>query len=91
MNLIFLGAPGSGKGTMAGMMHNQFGYVSISTGDIIRENIANKTKFGQLFDSYISKGHLVPDDLIIEIVKDRLSRDDVKAFLLLHKVFINSL
>ena len=78
MNLIFLGAPGSGKGTMAEMMHNKYGYVSISTGDIIRENIANKTHLGQLFDGYISKGHLVPDELIIEIVKDRLSRDDVK-------------
>ena len=78
MNLIFLGAPGSGKGTMAEMMHNEFGYINISTGDIIRENVKEGTPLGKLFDSYISKGHLVPDELIIELVKDRLNRDDVK-------------
>ncbi len=78
MNLILLGAPGSGKGTMAGKICNEYNFISISTGDIIRENVAKHTTLGQLFEGYISKGHLVPDELIIELVKDRLSKDDVK-------------
>ena len=79
MNLIFLGAPGAGKGSEAKLVAEYFGLIPISTGDIIRENVSNKTKLGLIFKSFIDKGNLVPDELIIKIVKDRLARQDVKA------------
>lgn len=74
MNIILLGAPGSGKGTQAKLLSEKYNFVHISTGQIFRDNIANKTPLGILADSFISKGNLVPDDVTIELVKDTLSK-----------------
>ena len=78
MKIIFLGAPGSGKGTHATRVKTELGVPHISTGDIFRENIKGGTPLGVLAKSYIDKGALVPDDVVIDIVKDRLSREDCK-------------
>lgn len=78
MNLILLGAPFSGKGTLARRIVDEFGLVQISTGDLFRENIKNKTKVGLLAKSYIDKGQLVPDGVTVELLKERISRDDCK-------------
>ncbi len=76
MNLIFLGAPGAGKGTQSGVIAEILNIPHISTGDIFRSNIKEGTALGKQADKYISKGQLVPDDLTISIVVDRLSKKD---------------
>jgi len=78
MKIIFLGAPGSGKGTHATRVKTELGVPHISTGDIFRENIKGGTPLGVLAKSYIDKGALVPDDVVIRIVEDRLSKEDCK-------------
>ena len=78
MYIIMLGAPGSGKGTLAKELAKEYNLVHISTGDIFRENIKNETELGKKANEYISKGMLVPDDLTIDLVKNRLTQDDVK-------------
>ena len=78
MKIIFLGAPGSGKGTHATRVKTELGVPHISTGDIFRENIKGGTPLGVLAKSYIDKGALVPDDVVIDIVADRLKKDDCK-------------
>lgn len=78
MNLILLGAPASGKGTLAKDLKNFYNIPVISTGDIIRENIKNETKLGKVFSSFVQNGNLVPDELIVELVKDRLNCSDTK-------------
>ena len=78
MKIIFLGAPGSGKGTHATRVKTELGVPHISTGDIFRENIKGGTPLGVLAKSYIDKGALVPDEVVIKIVEDRLSREDCK-------------
>ncbi len=75
MNIILIGAPGSGKGTLANMINNHFGSVAISTGDIIRENIKNKTELGLVCQSYMDRGDFVPDELIIDMFKDKLDHE----------------
>ena len=78
-----MGPPGAGKGSVAKLLLKEFGFVHISTGDMFREVIKSGSELGKLADSYISKGHLVPDDVTISIVKERLSQDDIaKGFLL---------
>ena len=82
-NIILMGPPGAGKGSVAKLLLKKFGFVHISTGDMFREVIKSGSELGKLADSYISKGHLVPDDVTISIVKERLSQDDIaKGFLL---------
>lgn len=78
MILIMLGAPGTGKGTVAGVLQEKLGIKQISTGDIFRENIKNKTELGELAGKYMAEGKLVPDDVTIRIVEERLKLDDVK-------------
>ena len=78
MYIIMLGAPGSGKGTLAKELSKEYSLVHISTGDIFRENIKNETELGKKANEYISKGQLVPDELTIDLVKNRLSQEDVK-------------
>ena len=78
MNLILLGAPGAGKGTQAFKLAEKYNLPHISTGDIFRHNIHEKTELGILAKSYIDRGQLVPDDVTIEIVKDRIKKDDCK-------------
>ncbi len=83
MIIIMLGAPGTGKGTVAGILQEKLGIKQVSTGDIFRKNIQEGTKLGKIADSYISKGNLVPDDITIGIVENRLKDDDVKDGIIL--------
>ena len=76
MNIIFLGAPGAGKGTQAENVSERFGIPAISTGAIIREAIKSETEMGLAAKEYTSKGALVPDGVVIGIIKERLSKDD---------------
>jgi len=76
MNLIFLGAPGAGKGTQAEIVSERYGIPAISTGAIIREAIKNQTPMGIAAREYTDKGALVPDDVVIGIIKERLQKDD---------------
>ena len=78
MNIIMLGAPGAGKGTIASQMEERYNLPHISTGDIFRANIKEGTELGNLAKSYIDKGALVPDDVTINMTVDRLSKDDCK-------------
>jgi adenylate kinase len=76
MNIIFLGAPGAGKGTQAENASVKLSVPTISTGVILREAIAEGTEMGNKAKSYMESGGLVPDDIIINIIKDRLSKPD---------------
>lgn len=76
IKLILLGAPGAGKGTQAEKISSEFGIPAISTGAIIREAIKNGTEMGLSAKSYIDAGSLVPDEVVIGIIKDRLSEKD---------------
>ena len=78
MNIVLLGAPGAGKGTQAVVIAEKFNVPHISTGDIFRKNIKEQTPIGVVAKSYIDKGNLVPDDVTIEIVRNRLKEDDCK-------------
>jgi adenylate kinase len=83
MNIILLGPPGAGKGTQAKKISEHYSVPHISTGDILRENISNNTSLGVRAKSYMAKGELVPDELLITIIRDRLSKPDCsKGFLL---------
>ena len=73
MNIIMLGAQGTGKGTVAGLISGETGMPQISTGDIFRKNISEKTPLGIEADKYISKGNLVPDEITVPMVEDRLT------------------
>ena len=77
-NLVFLGAPGAGKGTQAKRISEQYGIPHISTGDILRANIKAGTELGKLAKSYIDKGALVPDEVIIKVMESRLAEADCK-------------
>ena len=82
-NIILMGPPGAGKGTLAKQLKQEFDLVHISTGDMFRENIKGGTKLGLLAKSYIDNGHLVPDEVTIDMLKDRLAQKDCeKGFLL---------
>jgi adenylate kinase len=74
--IVMLGPPGAGKGTQAKIMAEKLGLVHISSGDLFRENLNNQTELGKLANTYMSKGELVPDDVTIAMVKERLSRPD---------------
>ena len=78
MKLIFLGAPGAGKGTQAEKVCEKLGIPTISTGNIIREALKNQTEMGLKAKSFIEAGKLVPDEVVIGIINDRLAQDDCK-------------
>ena len=78
MNIIMLGAPGTGKGTISAILSEKLGIPQVSTGDIFRKNIKEGTELGKLADSYISKGQLVPDEVTVKIVEDRLNQEDAQ-------------
>lgn len=78
MKLILLGAPGAGKGTQAEVICEKFNIPAISTGNILREAIKNGTEMGIKAKSYIDNGNLVPDEVVIGIINDRLAEDDCK-------------
>ena len=83
LSLVFLGAPGAGKGTQATKVCEKYNIPHISTGDILRANIKEGTELGIQAKSFIDKGLLVPDEVVIGLVKDRLSKDDCKVGYLL--------
>lgn len=83
MNLILLGPPGAGKGTQAKMVAAKFKLPHISTGDMFRETAQSGSELGKKLQSYMSAGKLVPDDVVIEVVKTRLSQPDTKNGFLL--------
>jgi len=76
--LVLLGPPGAGKGTQAQIVARTLQLPHISSGDIFRENLKNKTELGVLAEGYMNRGELVPDDLTIAMIRDRLSRPDCK-------------
>ena len=78
MNLILLGPPGAGKGTQAKLMLQKYELPQISTGDILREAIRQGTELGKRVEPLLANGKLVPDDLVIQIIEERLKRDDAK-------------
>ena len=76
MKIIMLGAPGAGKGTQAKMIAEKYGLPHISTGDIFRANIKNGTELGKEAKEYMDKGLLVPDELTVRLLLDRVAKDD---------------
>ena len=76
--LIFLGPPGAGKGTQSQVVAESLGIPHISTGDILRSAIANETPLGVKAKSYVDNGDLVPDELILDLIKERLSQSDAQ-------------
>lgn len=83
MRLILLGPPGAGKGTQASAIVDRYNIPHISTGDIFRENIKAGTDLGKEAKGYMDKGLLVPDEIVVSIVRDRLTKDDCKEGFLL--------
>ena len=83
MVIIMLGAPGTGKGTIAGILSKNLNIPQVSTGDIFRKHIKEGTELGQLAEKYISKGQLVPDEVTVGLVENRLDEEDVKEGIIL--------
>lgn len=83
MKIVLLGPPGAGKGTQAMFISNKYSIPHISTGDIFRKHISEKTELGIKADQYISKGQLVPDDLTVNLVMARIEEEDCKKGFLL--------
>lgn len=78
-NMVILGAPGSGKGTQAKKLHKEFGWIHISTGDILRAEIEKESDLGIKVREYVHQGKLVPDEVIIELIKQKLSCDNAES------------
>ena len=78
MNVILLGAPGSGKGTQSIILNKKFGFLQLSTGEMIRQNIENKTKLGLMVQTIVNSGEFVNDDIILSMVSNRILMKDCK-------------
>ncbi len=78
MNIVLLGAPGAGKGTQAQKLVEEFGFAHVSTGDLLRAAIKAGSELGQKAKGYMDAGKLVPDELVIDLVKERLGADDAQ-------------
>ncbi len=76
LNLVIFGAPGSGKGTQSELLIEEYGLFHISTGEVLRDHIARGTELGKIADSYISKGQLIPDELMVDILSHLLDTDE---------------
>lgn len=79
MKLIFLGPPGAGKGTLAGLVSKEYGVPQISTGDIFREAIKRETELGKKVKEIVGRGDLVPDELTVSLVRERLAEPDARG------------
>ena len=77
--IVLLGPPGVGKGTQAKILSERTGLAHISSGDLFRENLKNQTELGKLAQTYMNKGELVPDDVTVAMIRERLSRPDCQA------------
>jgi adenylate kinase len=82
LNLILLGPPGAGKGTQASRLRDDFGLPYIGTGDLLREHKSNGTELGEKAKEYMAKGELVPDDLVIEMILEKIEEEGDDGFLL---------
>ncbi len=82
-HIVLLGPPGAGKGTQAGTLAKELGYAHLSTGDLLRSEVAAGTPLGRAADGYMRAGQLVPDELVLEILRGRLRRPDAEAGFLL--------
>jgi adenylate kinase len=82
LNLILLGPPGAGKGTQASRLRDDFGLPYIGTGDLLREHKANATELGEKAKEYMAKGELVPDELVIEMILEKIEEEGDDGFLL---------
>ncbi len=82
LHVIILGAPGSGKGTQAARIARRFGLRHLSTGDMLRDAVAGKTELGEQAESYMKRGALVPDELILELIGAELGKDDARGWIL---------
>ena len=78
MNIILFGAPGAGKGTQANFLINEFDLIQISTGDMLRESVKQKTELGKQVETIMASGDLVPDDIIFALISNRLNNKDIK-------------
>ncbi|MBQ3418664.1 MAG: adenylate kinase [Erysipelotrichaceae bacterium] len=78
MNILIMGAPGTGKGTMSQLIKEHYDVVHVSTGDMLRQAVENKTTLGLKVQEYMSAGALVPDEVIHNIILERLAKDDIK-------------
>ena len=78
MIIIMLGAPATGKGSVSAILSEEYGIPAISSGDIFRKHISEKTEIGEILNSYISKGDLVPDEIVLRMLDERLKEPDVK-------------
>lgn len=83
MNIVLLGAPGAGKGTQAAKLVEEFGLCHISTGDMLRAAVKNQTELGLKAKGYMDAGDLVPDQLIVDLMRERMQEDDTKKGVLL--------
>jgi adenylate kinase len=83
MNIVLLGSPGVGKGTYAGILSKKYSIPTISVGDLFRNAIKNQTALGKKIKNYVTSGDLVPDEIVIELVKNRLNEPDCKRGFLL--------
>ena len=83
MNIVLLGAPGAGKGTQAAKLVEEFGLCHISTGDMLRAAVKNQTELGMKAKGYMDAGDLVPDQLIVDLMRERMQEDDTKKGVLL--------
>ncbi|MAH82318.1 MAG: adenylate kinase [Flavobacteriaceae bacterium] len=82
INVILFGKPGAGKGTQADFLKKKFNLIHISTGDLFRNNIKNKTQLGLLAKSFMDKGDLVPDEVTVDMLKDEVNKNsDVRGFI----------
>ena len=78
MIIIMLGAPATGKGSVATILSENYGIPAISSGDIFRKHVSENTEIGEIINSYISKGNLVPDEIVLRMLNERLKEQDVK-------------
>lgn len=83
MVIIMLGAPGTGKGTVAALLQDKLGIKHISTGDIFRKNIKEGTELGKIAEKYISQGNLVPDEVTVKVIEERLKQSDIENGIIL--------
>ena len=79
INIVIFGAPGSGKGTQSAKLIDRYGLYHISTGELLRDHIKRGTELGRIANEYISKGQLIPDDLMIRILDNTLEREAKKS------------
>ena len=80
-NIIFIAPPAAGKGTMSTLLKNKYNYVHISTGDLLRDAKSKNDEFGKMLAGILASGKLVPDEIVLELLENRIKQDDAKKHL----------